>query len=128
MSMTDEITAAKAVIASHEELSRAGDLAGVLTNVADDIVLVVPNIPLVEGKSAFEKVYSNMFGMGQWDFEHDYSGADVAGDTVILQGVARGTFTSTEGETSPIENNFLLVLERIGGSYKVWRGAFGPVN
>lgn len=128
MSVNDEIGAAKAVIATHEEFSRAGDLAGVLTNVADDIVLVVPNTPLVEGKAAFEKVYSNMFGMGQWVFVHDYSGADVVGDVVILHGVARGTFTPTAGDSSPIENNFLIVLKRYGDSFKVWRGAFGPAS
>jgi ketosteroid isomerase-like protein len=51
MSMTDEISAAKAVIALHEEFSRAGDLAGVLTNIANDIVLVVPNTGLASRTS-----------------------------------------------------------------------------
>lgn len=126
--MNDEIEAAKAVIASHEQLSRAGDLVGVLTNIADDIVLVVPGTPLVEGKKAFEAVYSSLFGMGRWDFEHDYSGAEVVGDVVILHGVARGTFTPNEGDASPIENNFLLLLKRSGDSFKVWRGGFGPAS
>ena len=124
--MDDEIAAAKAVIASHERLSRAGDLAGVLANIADDIALVVPNAPLVEGKSAFEEVYSRLFGMGKWNFEHEYSGVEVVGDAVILYGVARGTFTPNKGDPSPIENNFLIVLKRSGESYKVWRGGFGP--
>jgi ketosteroid isomerase-like protein len=74
--MAKEVEAAKAVIASHEQLCRDGDLAGVLTNIADDVVLVVPNTPLVAGKAAFEQVYSNLFSMGRWDFEHDYSGAE----------------------------------------------------
>lgn len=128
MTITDEISAAKAVIASHEDLSRAGDLAGVLTNIADDIVLIVPNTPLVEGKSAFEEVYANMFGMGQWDFKHHYSGEDVIGDVVVLYGVARGTFTPTDGDSSPIKNNFLIALKRIGDTFKVWRGAFAPAS
>jgi ketosteroid isomerase-like protein len=126
--MTREIAAAKAVIASHEQLCRDGDLAGVLTNIADDVVMVVPNTPLVAGKAAFEQVYSNLFSMGRWDFEHDYSGAEVVDDVVILHGVSRGTFTPDEGDPSAIENNFLLMLKRSGESLKVWRGAFGPVS
>jgi ketosteroid isomerase-like protein len=128
MFMTKEIDAAKAVIASHEQLCRNGDLAGVLSNIADDIVLVVPNAPLVEGKAAFGDVYSKLFSMGRWDFEHDYSGAEVIDDIVILHGVARGTFTPNEGEPSPLENNFLLMLKRSGNSFRVWRGGFGPAS
>lgn len=60
MSMTKEVEAAKAVIASHEQLCRDGDLVGVLINIADDVVLVVSNTPLVAGKEAFEEVYSNL--------------------------------------------------------------------
>ena len=126
--MTKQIDAAKAVIASHEQLCRDGDLAGVLSNIADDIVLVVPNAPLVEGKAAFRDVYSKLFGTGRWDFEHDYSGAEAIDDVVILYGAARGTFTPNEGEPSPIENNFLLMLKRTGISFRVWRGGFGPAS
>jgi ketosteroid isomerase-like protein len=126
--MIEEISAAKAVIASHEQLCRDGDLPGVLTNIADDIVMVVPNTPLVEGKAAFEQAYSSLFGMGRWDFEHDYAGAEVVGDVVMLHGVSRGTFTPNEGEPAPIENNFLLILKRIGKSFMVWRGGFGPTS
>jgi hypothetical protein len=73
-------------------------------------------------------VYANMFGIGRWDFKHECSGADVVGDVVILHGVARGMFTPTEGDPSLIENNFLIVLKRIGDSFKVWRGAFGAAS
>ena len=126
--MTDEIAAAKAVMVSHERLSRAGDTAGILANMAHDIALVVPNTPLVEGKPACEEVYARLFSMGKWDFEHEYSGAELVGDAVILYGVARGTFTPNKGDRSPIENNFLTVLKRSGESYKIWRGGFGPAS
>jgi ketosteroid isomerase-like protein len=126
--MTKALDAAKAVIASHEQLCRDGDLVGVLSNIADDIVLVVPNVPLVEGKAAFGAVYSRLFSMGRWDFEHDYSGAEVIDDVVILHGVARGTFTPNEGAPSPLENNFLLMLKLSGNSFRVWRGGFGPAS
>jgi ketosteroid isomerase-like protein len=127
-SMTEEIERAKAVIASHEQFSRDGDLGGILTNVADDIVLVVPNAPLVEGKEAFQGVYSSLLSMGCWDFVHDYSSAEVVDHVVILHGVARGTFTPNEGNPSPIENNFLLLPKRVGKSFVIWRGAFGPAS
>ena len=128
MTITNEVAAAKAVIASHEQFCREGDLAGVLTNIADDVVLVVPNTPLVAGRASFEQVYSDLFIMGRWDFDHDYSGADVVGDVVIFYGVARGTFTPNEGESSLLENNFLLIAKHSGGSLELWKGGFGTAS
>ena len=64
--------------------------------------------------------------MGQWDFEHDYSGAEVVADTVFLHGVARGTHTPADGGATPFANNFFLVLKHVDGRFKVWRGAFAP--
>jgi ketosteroid isomerase-like protein len=126
--MNEAVDKAKAVIASHEEFTRTGDLAGILSNVADDIVLLAPNVPLVSGLSDFKHLYGDLIDMGIWDFTHEYAGSSVVDDVVILHGVARGTFTPSSGDPAPILNNFLLMLRQDGASFKVWRGAFGPAS
>ena len=118
---------AKAVMASHEQFAKAGDLDGIMTNVADDIVMLTPDAPLVQGSDAFRKFYAGLLGLGRWDFGHDYEGAAVVSDTVLLHGIARGTLTLNDGDTTPLANNFLLVLRRqADGKLRVWRGAFAP--
>ena len=126
MANLEAIDEAKKVIASHERFARKADLAGVLSNIAEDIVLLTADSPLVEGKQAFSSFYSALFQMGQLDFQHDYSGAEVVADTVFLHGVARGTLTPAEGVATTFANNFLFVLKNVDGRFKVWRGAFAP--
>ncbi len=44
-----------------------------------------------------------------------------------IDGIARGTLTLNDGDTTPLANNFLLVLRRqADGKLRVWRGAFAP--
>ncbi len=124
---TSAVDEAKAVMASHEQFAKAGDLDGIMTNVADDIVMLAPDAPLVQGRDAFREFYTGLLGVGQWDLGHDYEGAEVVGDTVLLHGVARGTLTLNDGDTTALANNFLLVLRRqADGKLRVWRGAFAP--
>jgi len=126
---TDMIAAAKDVMRSHEEFAAAGDLEGVLSNAANDIVLLTAGVELVEGKDSFRDFYEGLLALGSWQFDHDYGGADVLGDAVVLHGVARGTLTPPEGEPSSFANNFVLVLRsQPDGSLKVWRVAFAPAG
>ncbi len=121
------IDEAKTVIASHEQFAKAGDLDGIMTNVADDVVMLAPDAPLVQGRDAFREFYTGLLGLGQWDFGHDYEGTEVVDDTVLLHGIARGTLTLNDGDTTPLANNFLLVLRRqADGRLRFWRGAFAP--
>ena len=123
----DPIAAAQDVIRSHEQFAKASNLDGVMSNVADDIVLLAPGMPLVQGATAFRDTYRGFFEMGQWDFRHDYTGTAVAGDAVILHGVARGTLTPAGGQPGPFANNFILMLKPgPDGRFKVWRAAFAP--
>lgn len=120
---------ARAVITSHEQYARAGDLDGVMTNIAEDVVLLAGGTPLVEGTEAFREYYAGLFRMGCWDFDHDYRGGEIVGDTVFLHGVAEGTLTSEEGVVTKLANNFIHVL-RLGndGRLRVWRAAFAPAS
>ena len=123
----DAIDQAKAVVRSHEDFMAAGDLDSIMSNVAEDIVLLAPDSPLIEGKAAMRAVYASFIAMGRWEFGHDYSGAEVFGDFVMLHGIARGSMTPPEGEPVPLANSFLLTLRRDDtGAFRIWRGAFAP--
>ena len=123
----DPITAAKAVVASHERFAAAADLDRVMSNVADDVVVRVPNAPLVRGWAAFRELYRGMLALGRWEFGHDYEGAVAAGDAVILDGVARGTLAPKGGQSSKFANNFLIVLRKQSdGKFRFSRIAFAP--
>ena len=125
---SDPVAEAKAVIRSHEEFAMAGDLDGVLTNVADDIVVLAGGVPLVEGRDAFREFYRAIVDMGEQDFGHDYSGAEAIGDLVVLHGISRGTITHG-AEVIPFENNFIHTLRRgDDGRFRIWRAAFAPAS
>jgi len=121
------IDEAKAVVQSHERFARAGDLDGIMSNVAEDIVVLADETPLIKGKAAFRDVYAGYLKAGTFDFRHDYEGAAVVANTVLLHGVARGNFIPPSGQPSPFANNFILVLKRQpDGRFQFWRIAFAP--
>ena len=124
----DVISEAKDVVTSHESLAMAGDLDGVMSNMADDIVVLAYGFPLLDGKAAFRDFYAGMMAGGRMKFGHDYTGEDAIGDDVVLlRGVSRGTMTTDEGEVSEFSNNFVHILRRGNdGRFKLWRAAFAP--
>jgi len=126
--MADAIFEAKAVVTSHEGLAMAGDLDGVMSNMADDIVVLAYGVPLIDGAAAFREFYAAMMAAGRMNFGHDYTGADVINDDIVeLHGVSRGTMTTDDGQTSEFSNNFVHVLRRgTDGKFKMWRAAFAP--
>lgn len=124
----DAIDKARAAIAAHDGAANSGDLEAVMRNVAEDVVVLAPGMPLVEGKDAFRTFYRAMLQV-TWNTAHHISGADVVGDVVTLRGVASGTMTPSGGEPIPVANNFLISLKpESAGVYKIWRAAFGPAG
>jgi ketosteroid isomerase-like protein len=124
---TDPVKSAKDVIASHERFAAAADLDGVMSNIADDVVALASGSPLVQGKSAFREFYRGVLAMGRWELGHEYDGAAVVGDTVLMHGVARGTITPTGSQPTKFANNFLLILKKQSdGKLRMWRIAFAP--
>lgn len=124
----DVISEAKGVVSSHEEFAMAGNLDGVMSNMADDIVVVASGVPLVNGKAAFRDFYAGMMASGSQEFGHDYNGGEAIGDdVVVLHGVSRGTLTTNEGLVSEFSNNFVHVLRRAeDGRFRLWRATFAP--
>ena len=92
----------KAVVRAHEAAVRAGDLDAVMRNFADDVVTLVSGLPLVEGRDSARALYTQMLAAGAWDATHHYAGAAVTADSVVVHGVALGTFTPSGGEAGPI--------------------------
>ena len=124
----DAIAEAKAVVTSHEKYAMAGDLDGVMSNAAEDIVVLASGVPLIEGKSAFREFYGDLMAIGEQEFGHDYTGEEaIGGDLVVLHGVSRGSFTKADGEVYQFSNNFVHVLRRGNdGKLKIWRASFAP--
>jgi len=119
---------ARAVLVAHDRAANAGNLEAVLSNVADDVVVLAPGSPLVEGKEAFRAFYEEMLRT-KWDTMHDLSAAQEVWDVVVVHGVARGKATPPGGCHERVANNFLILLKPDDqGQFKIWRAAFGPVG
>ena len=125
--MSQEVEAAKEVLRSHEAFAMQGDLDGVMTNIAEDIVVLASGASLVEGRDAFRGFYGAVLEAGDQEFGHDYGGGESIGDVVVLHGISRGTVTSPEGGVTHFANNFIHALRRDdGGQFKIWRASFAP--
>jgi len=83
--------------------------------------------PLIKGKAALRTLYGAVLSTGKTKFTHEYQGADIVGDAVILYGVGKGTVTNPDSSVDRFDNNFILILKYgPDGKMKIWRGAFGP--
>jgi ketosteroid isomerase-like protein len=123
------VASAKTVILSHEQFCLAGDLDAVMANVAEDVVLLAAGTPLIQGAAQMRDFYAQLFAMGRWQFGHDFGGAEVIDNVVILHGVAEGTLTSASQEVTRFTNNFIHVLRMTGdGRLRLWRAAFAPAT
>ena len=122
------IASAKAVVTNHERLFLAGDLDGVMSNFAPDIVVLAPGAPFMEGLDAMREFYASWLASGSFESTtHDYSGAEVVGNGVVLHGIAESTLVPPEGPPIRMVNNFLHVLKPDEtGVMKFWRSAFAP--
>jgi ketosteroid isomerase-like protein len=125
---SDVISEAKDVVTSHEQFAMANDLDGVMSNMADNIVVLAYGVPLIEGKSDFREFYAGLMASGRMVFGHDYTGEEAIGDGLVeLHGVSRGTLTTEDGAVSEFSNNFVHVLRRAeDGTFKFWRAIFAP--
>jgi len=124
----DAIEASKELISNHEQMAREGDIEKVCSNIAEDIVLLAADAPLVVGLASFQQFYGVLLDTGEWDFQHIYEGADVIDDTVTLFGVSRGTVTFNDGHKEPIANNFIITVRHGEHGPKIWRAAFAPAG
>lgn len=119
------IAKARAVLLAYDAALNAGDLDAVMKHVAADVVMLAPGTRLVEGKAAFRRFFQGLLKVS-WSAAHRISRVELAGDVVILHGVASGTMTPPGGEPVPVANGFLILLKPdADGAYRIWRAAFG---
>ena len=121
MSDDELISSAKALIADHERRAGEGDLDRIVVNFARDVVMLAADAPLVVGMDAFREFYAGLLQTGKLCFTHDYTGAEVIGDSVVLYGVARGTIEPVEGELEVFTNNFIITVKQTSEGPKIWR-------
>ena len=119
---------AKVLIADHEMKASEGDLDSIVINFAQDIVMLAADAPLVVGIDAFREFYAGLLQTGKLIFTHDYTGAEVMGDSVVLYGVARGTIEPVSGDVESFANNFIITVKQTSNGLKIWRAAFAAVG
>ncbi len=122
------IRLAKVLIADHEMKASEGDLDSIVVNFAQDIVMLAADAPLVVGIDAFREFYAGLLQTGKLIFTHDYTGAEVMGDSVVLYGVARGTIEPVSGDVESFANNFIITVKQTSNGLKIWRAAFAAVG
>ena len=115
---------AKNTMKSHEDYVKTLNLEGVMTNMADDVVVLA--IPLIVGREAIEEFYAGFFAnlSSVEEFSHNYLGTEIIGNIVFLHGTATFKGTNKDGTTLEMVNNFFLVLKyQPDGRIKIWRNA-----
>ena len=120
----DPIQDALNTMKSHEDYVKTLNLEGVMTNMADDVVVLA--IPLIVGREAIEEFYAGFFAnlSSVEEFSHNYLGTEIIGNIVFLHGTATFKGTNKDGTTLEMVNNFFLVLKyQPDGRIKIWRNA-----
>ncbi len=126
------IDRATAVMAAHDRACNAGDVDGIMEHIAEDVVVMVPDVHLIEGRNAAREFYTGRL-RGKWagtgDVAHYFASAEETGDVVVLHGVASGAMRPPGNAPIPVANNFVVVLKAdVTGEYRIWRLAFAPTE
>ena len=86
--------------------------------------MLAADAPLVVGMDAFREFYAGLLQTGKLIFTHDYTGAEVMGDSVVLYGVARGTIEPVSGDVESFANNFIITVKQTRNGPKIWACSF----
>lgn len=125
--MADDTQTLAAILRRLEAAENTGDAEYIISIMADDMVMMVPNEPVYEGKEACAEF---LRGMLAWMIEAldrhiEYVSAEVCvfGDHAF----DRGTFTFTAtpksgGDTAHATGKYFWLYARDGGSWKLRRG------
>lgn len=115
---------ARAVIAAHDRAAASRNVDAVMQNVADDVVVIAPGTPLLEGKDAFRAFYESSLADACAPI-HELAAAQEVWDVVVAHGVAKAK-TEENGCPTRSQENFLILLKPdSNGEFKIWRVAMG---
>jgi uncharacterized protein (TIGR02246 family) len=97
----------------------AGALAALY---ADDAIVMLPNQPAVEGRTAIQALYDGMFKANAAKIAINPLETQVAGDWAYDRGTATTTITPKSGKGVEESDKYIVVLKRLpGGLWKVYR-------
>ncbi len=93
----------------------SGDVEGYLTFLAEDVILMPPNEPIIQGKSAVRESIQPYFGQITTHRDFSIEEIKVAGDFAFLRINSEETYTPKTGEGEPVESNFkaIFLLQRM---------------
>jgi len=109
-----------AVADQYVKATLAGDAKAVAALYTDDAVEMPPNEPAVKGRAAIQQLYEKNFKaakIGSFAVTHMESRS--SGDTGYDTGTYRQTVTPTGGSEIKDSGKYVVILKRIGGSWKV---------
>lgn len=101
----------------------AGDIAGNLAAMTEDVVLMPPNEPMREGKDAMREWLERTHDKFTLDVRYIDSDVHIAGDTAIQRYVGVGKLTPKAGG-APIEAQFKgihIYRRQPDGSWLIWQ-------
>lgn len=101
------------------QAENAGDVEGILRTFADDVVLMPPGSPPVEGIDAAGEFLEEF--LDAFSIEIGLTSEDIVveGDVAYDWGTVSGTLEPVDGDPQPVSNTYLLVYQR--ESDGVWR-------
>jgi ketosteroid isomerase-like protein len=111
-----------------EAAENSGDDAYWASVMAEDVVLIVPDFPMQEGKAAASAFIADL---SRWQDEHLTRHITYTSVEIVVEGdlaFDRGTFAFTVSEKgSTIQDTvcgkYLWVYRRTGGTWLMWRAA-----
>lgn len=120
------IDEAKAVIQSHESFARTGDLAGIMTNVAEDVVVLAPETPLIKGKSAFRELYAGFLKGGTSTSGMTTKALKSSAIPSYFTGSPEGGSSQRRASQPHSLTTSSWYSSQPTGRFQFWRIAFGP--
>lgn len=113
----------KAIVAVADQYVKAtlaGDAKAIAALYTEDAVEMPPNAPSVKGRAAIQQMYEKNFKEAKTgNFAVTHVDSRSSGDVGYDVGTYRQTITPTGGTEMKDTGKYIVVLKRVGGSWKV---------
>jgi uncharacterized protein (TIGR02246 family) len=121
--MTDDERQIREVVATWMAATSTGDLATVLSLMADDVVFLRAGHPAMIGKAAFAAAAGAQAGSPRFDGTSDIQEIQVLGDWAFMWSKLTVAVTPPTGSSIRLAGPVLSVLRREGGRWVLARDA-----
>jgi uncharacterized protein (TIGR02246 family) len=110
----------RAVADAYRAAMLAGDASAAASLYRDDGVDMPPGKPPIEGRTAIERYYRELFGACRFTtFDLNHTEMRASGDMAFATGTSRTTITPAGGPPVEDAGKYLVVLKRTDGRWKV---------